>query len=369
MKRPIWVDIDLGAISQNIKKIKEIVGKRVKIMGILKQSGYGHGLIPIARKLYEEGINYFGVGSINEAIVLREDGYRGQILLLSTVSKELVSFFIRFQITATIVDYDFACQLNQEAKKVNKTIPIHIKVDTGMGRLGFYPDQIYSFLEKIKKLDFLALEGMYTHFPVADSNSDFTNKQLDIFQKLIKDLKGKNINFKYYHSANSLGVVNYPNSYLNMVRPGLILYGIKPSNNLNISIKPVLSFKAKIIFIKEVPPGKTVGYGAEFVVKKNTRIATVSVGYADGYPWALSNCAKVLIQGKVFNVAGRICMDHIMVDLGDNKKIKKGDTVILIGKDDDQEIKAEDLAVWAKTIPYEIVTRISKEVPRSYLDV
>jgi alanine racemase len=368
MRRQVWVDIDLGALSDNVGKIKSIVGSSVKILAVLKQSAYGHGIIQVARKLYEEGVDAFGVGGINEAIQLREDGYRGQIILLSIVSKELAAFFIRFGITPTVADLNFARELNRQASKIKRVVPVHIKVDTGMGRLGFYPDQIYPFLEKLKRFSSLSLEGLYTHFPAADTNFNFTNQQLNIFQKLIKDLKTKSINFNYYHSANSLGVVNYPNSYLNMVRPGLILYGIKPSADLRVELKPVLSFKAKIIFIKEIPPGKTVGYGREFIAKKKTRVATVSVGYADGYPWALSNCAKVLIKGKVFSIAGRVCMDHIMIDLGQDKEIKEGDVVTLIGKDQDKEVKAEDLASWAQTIPYEIVTRISREIPRYYLN-
>jgi alanine racemase len=368
MHRKIWVNIDLRALSENLKKVRKFVGNSVKIAAILKQSAYGHGLIPIARRLYQEGINCFGVGSINEAIQLREDGYRGQILLLSVVSKELAPFFIRFGITPTVVEQDFAQELNRQAAKIKKIIPVHVKVDTGMGRLGFYPGQIHSFAEKLKNFDFISLEGIYTHFPVADTNFSFTQQQLKIFKDLIKKLKEKNINFKYYHSANSLGVVNYPNSYLNMVRPGLILYGVKSHQDLKIELEPVLSFKAKIIFIKEVPQGGTVGYGADFVAKSNRRIATVSVGYADGYPWALSNKSKVLIKGKLFNIAGRVCMDHIMVDLGNDKEVKKEDTVTLIGKEKDKKITAEDLADWAQTIPYEIVTCISKEIPRRYIN-
>ncbi|MFO8053193.1 MAG: alanine racemase [Candidatus Omnitrophota bacterium] len=366
MKRQIWVDINLEALSDNLRRVRKLVGDSVRIIAILKQSAYGHGLIPIARRLYEEGINYFGVGSINEAIQLREDGYRGQILLLSVVSKELVPFFIRFGITPTVVDQSFAQELNCQASKTKITVPVHVKVDTGMGRLGFYPDQTYSFVEELKKLKFISLEGIYTHFPVADTNSKFTKQQLKVFQNLIKKLKKRDIDFKYYHSANSLGVINYPDSYLNMVRPGLILYGIKPSSDLNIEVNPVLSFKSKVIFVKEVPAGKTIGYGGDFVTKKKTMIATASVGYADGYPWALSNCAKVLINGELFEVVGRICMDHIMINLGQNRKIKKGETVTLIGREKDKEITAQDLADWAQTIPYEIVTRISKEVPRHY---
>lgn len=367
MKRQVWVDIDLRALSNNIRKVRAVTGEAVRMLAVLKQSAYGHGLIPVARELSRQGIDYFGVGSIDEAILLREDGYKGQILLLSAVSKKLASFFIRFDITPTVVDYGFSRAINRQAEKNKKIAPVHIEVDTGMGRLGLYPGQAASFLEKLEKFRFISLEGIYTHFPVADKDFEFTNKQIEVFQKLIAVLGEKGITFKYYHCANSLGVVDYPNSYFNLVRPGLILYGVKPASNLAVELEPVLSFKSKIIFIKEVPAGKTVGYGADFVAKETTRIATVSVGYADGYPWALSNRAEVLIRGKIFKIAGRVCMDHIMVNLGNDKEIQEEDTVTLIGKDKDKEIKAERLAELAQTIPYEIVTRISERLPRRYL--
>lgn len=368
MSRPVWVDIDLDALFLNFEKIREVVGKNVKITAVLKQFAYGHGLIPVARKLYKAGIDSFGVGSIDEAIVLREDGYRGKIIFLSTVSKSLASYFVRYGITPILVDENFALELNNQAQKVNKIIPAHIKVDTGMGRLGFYPEQIPSFLERIKELKNIFLEGICTHLPVADTDLNFTSNQLSAFRRLIDHLKKEGLNFKYCHCANSLGIVKYPNSYFNMVRPGLILYGVRPIRNLPGEFKPVLSLKSRIIFIKEVPSGKTVGYGADFTAASKTKIATVSVGYADGYPWALSNKAKVLIKGKLFNIAGRVCMDHIMVDLGSAEDIQVEDTVTLIGRDQDKEITVEDLASWAGTIPYEIVTCIGRNLPRYYQD-
>ncbi len=367
MKRPVWVDVDLRALFSNAKKIKEVVGDSVKIVAVLKQFAYGHGFTPVARKLYGAGVDFFGVSSVDEAIVLREDGYFGRILLLSIAADVPASYYIRYNITPIIVDLGLALKLNDQAKKTGQAVPVHVKVDTGMGRLGLYPDQMFSFLEKLKQLKFILLEGICTHIPVADTDFDFTNNQLKIFRNLIDQLKTKGIDFKYSHCSNSIGVINYPNSYFNMVRPGLILYGVKPSFNVDIEVSPVLSFKSKVIFIKEVFKGSTVGYGADFVAQTNRRIATVSVGYADGYPWALSNRSKVLIRGEFFKIAGRVCMDHIMVDLGQNQEIKEGDTVTLIGRDQDKEIKAQDLACWAKTIPYEIVTCIARNIPRRYL--
>ncbi len=366
MNRAIWVDVDLKALSDNVERIKAIAGKAVKIVAVVKQFAYGHGLIPVARKLSQLGVDFLGVGSLTEAIALREDGYQGRILLLTVAPQASASYFIRYNITPTVVDESFALELNNQAKETATSCPVHVKVDTGMGRLGFYPNQIPPLLEKLKRMKFISLEGIYTHLPVADTDFDFTTNQLETFHRLIDKLKRKNIKFRYCHCANSLGLINYPNSYFNMARPGLALYGIKPAQNLNMELEPVLSFKSKVIFIKEVPKGKTVGYGADFVAESKTRIATVSAGYADGYPWSLSNRAKVLIKGKLFNIAGRVCMDHIMVDLGSTEEIKEGDTVTLIGKDKDNQIKAEDLASWAQTIPYEIVTCIARNIPRRY---
>lgn len=367
MTRPAWVEVNLDSISANFKKIKDFVGESVKIVAVLKQFAYGHGLEPVARKLFEAGADFFGVGSLDEAIALRDDGYQGRILLLSLVPEDLASYFIRYDITPTVVGQSFAFKLNDLARAQGKVIPVHIKVDTGMGRLGFYPSQASLLIEKLVGLKFIFPEGIYTHLPSADADFNFTVNQLRVFEHLIDQLKEKNIDFRYYHCANSLGVLHYPNSYFNMVRPGLILYGIKPSQDIKIKLDPVLSFKSRIIFIKEVPQGKTVGYGSDFIAASKRKIATVAIGYADGYLWSLSNRAKVLIKGDFFDIAGRVCMDHIMVDLGEREDIQVGDTVTLIGQDQDNEIRVEDLAAWAKTIPYEIVTCIGRNLPRHYL--
>jgi alanine racemase len=245
-------------------------------------------------------------------------------------------------------------------------VPVHVKIDTGMGRLGPHYEDAYGFIRQLSKFKNIRLEGIFTHFPAADTNPKFTNCQIDIFNKFITELSGEGINFKYQHSANSIGLVNYPNSHFNMVRPGLILYGISPLPKASLKLKPVLSLKSRIVFIKKVAKGQGVSYGRTYIAKKPTLIATVAVGYADGYPWSLSNCSKVIIKGKIFNVAGRVCMDHIMVDLKDRKDIKLGQEVILLGKSKNVKITAEGLAQWAKTIPYEITSRLSLKIPRIY---
>lgn len=366
MTRPIWIEIDLKALRANLAIIKKHLSPKVNLLATVKQSAYGHGLIPIARELAKQGVKFFGVGSIEEAIALKEDGFNGSVLILSAVMSNFVSYFVKYGITPTVVDIDFAKKLNQEAKKASKVVPVHIKIDTGMGRLGPYYKQAHSFIQRLSRFENITLEGIYTHFPVADSDSEFTNRQIKIFNNLITQLKKEKISFRYSHCANSMGLLNYPKAHFNMVRPGIILYGIKPSEDISAKLTPVLSLKSRIIFIKRINKGMSVGYGRSYLAAKKCYIATVAIGYADGYPWSLSGVGKVIIGNRLFNLAGRVCMDHIMVDLGDHKDISVGEEVVLIGKKKGLKISAEDLAGLAKTIPYEIVSSLSAKIPHLY---
>jgi len=365
MYRPLWIEIDLAALRANFKEIKKFVGRRVGIIAILKQEAYGHGLFPLARELKSLGVEFFGLASLDEALFLRAKGFKNKILILSSTSVDYVGEFIKHKVTPTVIDYQFAKKLDQAAKKRKTIIPIHIKVDTGMGRLGVLEPQALDFIKKIKNLKNLKLEGLYTHFPSADSDKTFTKKQLKIFNRLVDKLKKQNIEFKYLHSANSMGLLNYKDSHFNLVRPGIILYGIKDSN-LKIKLKPILSLKSRIIFIKKASKGSSVSYNRTFIVKKPTTIGVIACGYADGYLWSLSNKSKVLIKNKFYPTVGRVCMDYIMVDLGKNSKLKVGEIVTLIGKDKTKRITASDLAGWAKTLSYEILSRLSLKIPRIY---
>jgi len=368
MTRPLWIEVDLKTLRSNFKAIRKYLGSKVKIVATIKQSAYGHGLLPVARELSSQGVDFFGLGSIEEAIELREDGFNGSLLVLSAVLEEFVSPFVRYNITPTIVDSGFARKLDKEAEKAKKIIPVHVKIDTGMGRIGIHYDGAYDFIKQLSKLKNISLEGIYTHFPVADIDSEFTNYQIGIFNKFIKQLVEGKISFKFCHCANSIGIIKYPNAHFNMVRPGLILYGIKPARGANLDVKPILSLKSKVIFVKTIDKGMSVSYGRSYIAKGKRNIATVAVGYADGYPWALSGKGKVIIKNSLFNVAGNVCMDHIMVDLGSKKDIKTGTEVILIGKSKDRKVSAESLARAANTIPYEIVSRLSPKIPRILSD-
>ncbi|MCK4912148.1 MAG: alanine racemase [Candidatus Omnitrophica bacterium] len=366
MTRPLWIEVDLRALRNNLGAVKKYLGPKVKIVATIKQSAYGHGLLPIARELGRQGVDCFGLGSVEEAIALREDGFEGSLLVLSAVLDEFVSHFIHYNIIPTVVDLGFARKLDKAAKVAKKIVPIHVKIDTGMGRLGIYYNKAHDFIKKLSNFKNLSLEGIYTHFSVADSDKKFTNQQISVFNNFIKQLAKEKITFKFCHCANSIGIIKYPNAHFNMVRPGLILYGIEAAKGLNLNLKPVLSLKSKIIFIKKITKGRSVSYGRNYIAKGTRNIATVAVGYADGYPWALSNKSRVIIKDDFFNLAGRICMDHIMIDLGRRADIKVGDEVILIGRSKRKKLSIKELAKIANTISYEIVSCLSLKIPRIY---
>jgi alanine racemase len=367
MYRPLHIEVNLAALRNNLSVVKGVVGENTKIIATVKQSAYGHGLIPVVRELVGEGVDCFGVGSIEEAILLRNNGFNKEsILVLAATLPEFAASFIEYRIIPTVADIRFARAINEAAYQRGVVFPVHVKIDTGMGRLGLYYKDAHSFIKELKQLKNIFLEGLYTHFPSADTDCDFTNYQINAFNEFIKTLVKEDIYFKYCHCANSIGLANYPRSHFNMVRPGLILYGVKPARNLKLEIEPVLSLKSKIVFIKKIDKGRSVSYGRAYIAEKPTYIATVAAGYADGYPWNLSGTGKVIVKDGIFNIAGRVCMDHIMIDLGDRQDIDVGEEVVLIGKKNTLEITAEDVADWAKTIPYEIVSCLSLKIPRIY---
>lgn len=374
MFRPLWIEIDLEALDNNLAIIRNQIGKDVEILAMIKQAGYGHGLSQIAWRLSKLGVNFFAVGSLEEAIALRKDGFLKRILVASAVLPEYAKEFVDYSITPIIVEDSFAKRLDAYAKEKDFIIPGHIKIDTGMGRLGPNYKDAYEFVLGVNNYKNIQLEGIYSHFPVADSQNDFTQQQIVIFESFIARLKARGIDFKYKHIANSSGIINYPNAHFNMVRPGLILYGIKPKEAISLDFQPVISLKAKIIFIKSVERGKSIGYGRTFIAQEDTRIATIAVGYADGYSWSIGNNSdsniqpKVIIKDSYFPIVGRVCMDHIMVDIGLRQDIEIGQEVILIGRKNSLEITASDLANWAKTIPYEIISQLSWNIPRIYVN-
>jgi len=369
--RPLWIEIDFKALDHNYKAIRRYVGKDVKVITTVKQSAYGHGLVQVAKRLAKSGVDYFGVGSVEEACLLRQAGLNQPILVLTAVLEKFAHEFVTNNITAAIVDLSFARKLDAAAKRAGKIAKAHIKIDTGMGRLGIYYKHALEFIKVVKKLKHIELEGIFTHFPSADCDWDYTRHQIDKIKQFFSQLEAVGITFKYHHCANSAGTMYFKPAHFNMVRPGLILYGMPPMTNIPFELKPVLALKSRVVFSKSLPAGATVSYGRTHVTKKLTNMVTVAAGYADGYPWAISkaqgdkNPPHVIIGKKFYKVVGRVCMDHIMVDTGEDK-IKPGEEVILIGKKGNLEVTAQEVADWARTIPYEITSRLSLKTPRIY---
>jgi alanine racemase len=367
--RPLWAEINLRALRTNFLAIKKCVGNEVGIIATVKQNAYGHGLVAAAKVLDKLGAVFFAVESIEEAIVLRQNKITRPILILTAVLPQFAFAFIKYKLIPTIVDIDFALALNRAALNKKTIVPIHVKIDTGMGRLGIYYTEAGAFIEQLRGLPGIKLEGVYTHFSCADTDKQYTQQQINLFNRLVEQLSKQGIIFKYRHCANSAGLINYPASWFNLVRPGLVLYGINPQGPGKLQVEPVMALKTKVVFIKTITKGMSVSYGRTYIAKKNTRIATIAVGYADGYQRALSNKAKVIINNKIFPVVGRICMDHTMVDVGSNSHIKVGDEVILIGSSGKKQVTAQTLADLAQTIPYEITTCLSSRVPRVFRNI
>jgi len=363
MYRPLWIEIDLKNIKNNFQAVKKNTG--AEIMATVKQDAYGHGLVNVAQALSSLGVDFFALGSLEEAAVLRDNRIDSRLLVLTSLLPELAERVIDFKVRPAVTDFDFARALDRAARKRNLIVPVHIKIDTGMGRVGIWHQDAEKEVEKIAGLKNLSLEGIFTHFPSADTDVSFTRHQIRVFNRLLSLLETKKIGFVYRHCANSAALARFREAHFNLVRPGLVLYGIHPYPRIDLPLKPVLSLKSKVVFVKTVFKGRSIGYGRTHVAGKNTEIVTIAAGYADGYPWSCAEKARVIIKDKPCKVRGRVCMDHIMAETG-SLAVKKGEPVTLIGSGKKSRITAEDLAFWSGTIPYEIVTGLSSQIPRIY---
>ena len=363
--RPTWAEVNLDNLEYNFKQVKSLLQPKTKVLVTVKADAYGHGLIAVAKRLVACGVDYLGVASIDEGIELREAGIKNPILLLGLILKEDIEPLFTYQLIPTICDLKMAIVLNARAAVVKQRIPVHIKVDTGMGRIGILPKDAFKLVSHISKFKHIQIQGIFTHFPLADADRKFTAKQISSFNQLVNDLKKLGIIIPLVHAANSIGLIRYRNSHFTMVRPGLVVYGLYPKKNLGLNLKPVLALKTRVVFVKPMGPGSGISYGLTYVTKRPTQIVTLPIGYGDGYPRNLSNLAWLLIGGRRFKISGRICMDQIMVDVG-NFKTRIGDEVVLIGRQGKQKVTAEELAALSGTISYEIVCGLGSRIPRIY---
>jgi alanine racemase len=366
------VVVDLNAIALNYKLISNKVGSTVKILAMVKGDGYGHGMVEVAKCLYDAGCRFFGVAEIQEAVVLRQAGLAGSILVMVGVQSEYYPLYFSHDLTPVVYTYDSLELLSRIANQRNQEIGVHLKIDSGMYRLGCRPDEVPAFISRIKELPYLRLVGIMSHLPCSDEfNSAQTSESLKIFQEAGKSFdEYKNI---VSHIANSGGVLNFPDSHEGMVRPGISLYGYYPEGEAgrlretSTPLKPSMSFTSRVLQVKDVPKGAGVSYGHTFITKRKTRLAVVPVGYEDGYPRSLSNCGEVLIGGHRAKIRGRVCMNLCMVDITDIHPVSGGDEVVLLGTQGNEMITADDLAVAGSTISYEILCMIGNNNERSYI--
>jgi|SRR5579862_4224149 len=364
-----WVEVDLDALRHNVAAIRRRIGPNVKLIAVVKADAYGHGLAQVAATLMQCGVDAFAVATLSEALLLRQIGGGGwPILLFGSALPFEVEKMIEQNITPTISTLDEAQPFESEARQRSKTVDVHIEVDTGMGRVGFWHEDAAKQILQITALRHVRITGLYTHFPSADENLDETRRELGVFQKVVQQLTSEGLKIPFVHAANSAAILNLPESHLNMVRPGLLLYGICPVVAMAGEFQPVLAFKARVAFVKDVAAGRTISYGQTFSAEKSMRIATVTAGYADGFNRHLSNKAEVLIGGQRCPVIGRVTMDQIMVDVTRLRDVRCGDEVVFIGRQADAQITASDVARWEDTIPWEVLCGITKtaRVPRVY---
>jgi alanine racemase len=371
------VEIDLAALQANFKGLQETVGSQIKIMAVIKSDAYGHGLLECGQALSQAGAVTFGVAEVWEGVELRRAGLKGDIVVLLGGSAESYADVVNYKLTPVVFDVDYLTGLSDEAVRLKSEVGVHLKVDVGMGRIGVMPDEVESFISLIKRLPGLTLTGLLSHFPLADEigSLETTHEQLSFFKEVLADLKSKESGAIVSHIANSAGLIYFPKSHMDMVRPGISLYGCYPDGTPTraksaapaLDLKPVMSFKTRVIQVKEVGPGYGISYGHTFVTRRKSRIAVLPVGYADGYLRKLSNKAEVLIGGKRAPVCGRVCMNATLVDVTDLPPVRPGDEVVLLGRQGDEEISADEMAQWMETISYEVLCLFGSFNERIYL--
>ncbi len=369
----VCAHIDLDAVHSNLEAMRAHISPDTKIMAVIKADGYGHGAVPIAWEMEELPYVYgYGVASVEEAMQLRNANIRKPILVLGYTFPYSYETLINQEITPAVFRMDVLRQLNETAAGMGIKTPVHIKVDTGMTRIGIRPDEEGAlFVKEALTYENLIIEGIFTHFAKADeADKAAADKQLSTFLSFVKKCEEENnFSFPYVHCSNSAGIIDLPYANLDVVRAGIILYGLWPSQEVNrevLKLTPVLSLKSHVVYVKEVEAGVPVSYNGTYVTKEKTRIATIPVGYADGYPRNLSNTGSVLIAGKRAPIIGRVCMDQFMVDVTDIPECKEGDEVTLIGRDGDEIINMEELGDISGRFNYEFACEIGKRTPRVF---
>jgi len=364
--RPTWIEVDKGAIAGNVRRVRQIIGDKVGLMAVIKANAYGHGAVAVASTALNNGATYLGVASVNEAIDLREAALDVPILVLGYTPIWAVRQALRYNLTLCLYDAELARAYDRVAREMNAALRVHVKVDTGMTRLGLLPEEVMPFFRTLKPLTNLEVEGMFTHFAASESIPNYTRGQLSTFEALIAPLRASGFRFKYLHAANTAAALTLPETRLDMVRVGIGLYGLNPAPDAPLpdGFRPALSWKTTLAQVKQIPSGTYVGYGSTYRTRGTERIAVIPVGYADGFRRAPRTFGEVLVGGKRAAIIGRVSMDMTMINVTDIADVQIGDEVVLIGRQGEQKITAEDVAKALDTSVYEVVSTILARVPR-----
>ncbi len=371
-----WAEIDLKAIRHNFREaqrlarilLEPVFNRQVDILSVVKADSYGHGMLAAVKVMQKEGGKFFAVSNINEASALRAGGCRHRILLFEATLLDAAREMVRLDLTPALCTLEMARALNIEAKRAKKLLPVHIKVDTGMSRLGVWYEDLLPFVRKILKLDHIYIEGFLTHFPVADTDRKFTELQGNVFSNAVADLIKEGVPFKYLHAANSMGLAGYKNRYFNLVRPGVMLYGLYPHKSLRaaVDLQPVMTVKTRVLLVKVIHRGRGISYGHTVRALKDTPVAVLAIGYSDGYFRALSNKAEILLNGCRCRILGRVTMDQVIVDISRAGRVKVGDIAVVLGAQKGGVISADEIAAWAGTINYEVTCNLGNRLTRVY---
>lgn len=369
---PVWAVIDLSAISHNIREIRRVTASSAGVMAVVKADGYGHGAVEVSRTALAGGAEWLGVARAAEGTALRNAGLEAPVLVLGYTPPEQYREVLAGQLVQAVYNREMGLDLAEAARRAGIKARVHLKVDTGMGRLGWLAGPgAWGEMLDLAKNPHLELEGIFTHFAAADDlDQSYTLEQLRKFRELTEQLRRSGLEFPLRHAANSAALLGLPETHLDLVRAGIAIYGLNPSDQVyysNVTLRPALELKARVAYCKEAPAGFAVSYGCTYRTCRATCLATLPLGYADGYPRLLSSRGEVLIHGCRAPVVGRVCMDQIMVDVGNIQNVRAGDEAVLIGRQGGEEISAGEVAAKVGTIHYEIVSQINARVPRVYL--
>jgi len=373
IRRAAWVEVNLDAIAQNTRELRRLIPESVQFMAVVKANAYGHGAIEVSRVALANGADWLGVAVLDEALDLRKVGINAPILILGSVPEAQAATIVQADLRQTVFSYPLARALSQAAQALGKTARIHLKVDSGMGRIGFQlnADSLEE-IRQIRALPGLEIEGFFSHLATADSaDKAYAIEQFRRQQVFCQELEASGLTFPLRHLANSAALLDLPSFHLNMVRAGISLYGLYPSPAVRLErllLQPALALKAQIVQVKAVPAGTAISYGRTHITPKATQIASLPLGYADGYPRVLSNRGEVLIRGQRAPLVGTVCMDQFMVDVGHIPEVQVGDVAVVLGEQEEERISAEEIARLADTINYEIVTRIGLRLPKVFLN-